>query len=110
MRHIRETPRGDWVESSVGSTATLNGVSGIDSCGRLAIVREVVTSSGEAGLSISHWTGQAWAVQENLRDYQGINVFDGIGHNDVWLVAWSGLWRGKTTATNAGLKIWLFVP
>jgi hypothetical protein len=109
MLHLVSEDGGrSWAEQPVPSHggANLGWVTGIDRCGRLAMVRSVMVAINRMEVQLGRWAPEGWSAFATVVDGDhGFYPFSGRGADGTWHVGWSGLPQLEPIAT-----IYLFTP
>lgn len=103
----------EWTKYSLASPrgVTMRWANGIDRCGRLVIIREVMRSPTELlVLEKSHWRdGIGWTPFERVYPgYFGMHLFNGVTPDGEWLTGWTGdRVPVNEVAPVLDLKVWM---
>ncbi len=85
----------------------LEWVSGIDRCGRLAVMAFVLRT--EVDFTVARWTSGRWSkATDAIPQLFGVHLFDGVGTTGAWFTGWSGVRKGSDSKESA--KVWFMNP
>jgi hypothetical protein len=109
MHHrYRSAANQGWVSSAVPGSdeaeQVFAGVSGIDSCGRLTIARQVF-SDGTMHIQLVRWNGQSWTKSYPFQGGTGLYLFGGESNDGKWYIGWSGLLLNEDE-----MSLWIMSP
>lgn len=112
LYHIaREPKQSGWIsyDTPLLSGIATKWVSGVDRCGRVAVIAHVLYASTDHDFEITHREGASWSpLQEAFPGFYGLSLFDGIDQDGNWYVGWSG--KRKEYAKSGTIKVWLARP
>ncbi len=105
MHHAAASTTNEWKDVPVpfGKERIVGWVSGINQCGKLAVIAALPHPRGP-DFQATLWEGKWSALQDAFPDFRGVYLFDGVGRNGSWFVGWSG--DRVTRSTPLTIKAW----